>query len=134
MTEDNIHREKGCNEDIVESGFDDGGILKLSRLVAPFTSLNRMPAADAASAASLLHPPKWCCEVPNMCAICLDSYQPSQFIAWSPGCRHVFHQDCISDYLAKKMIGGETPCPSCRQKFCELPEEPLKSASVIDSQ
>jgi hypothetical protein len=101
--------EDDCIEDI-ESGFGAGGVLKLSRLLPP--------------------PPEFC-SVPNLCAICLDSYQPGQVVAWSSGCSHAFHQDCISKYLAKTMIGGETPCPSCRQKFCNLPaeEEPLMPSS-----
>jgi hypothetical protein len=114
VTETDIHGEDGCIEDIESSGFDAEGILKLSRPVA--TSLN--PTLDASSPL----PPEWS-DVPNMCAICLDSYQTGQVVAWSSGCRHTFHQDCISHYLAKKMIGGDAPCPSCRQKFCDLPDE-----------
>jgi hypothetical protein len=110
VTEDDIRGEDGGVEDI-ESGFlDETGILKLSK--PPATSLD-----------PTLAPAEWC-DVDNMCAICLDSYQPGQVVAWSSGCRHAFHQDCISHYLVKKMIGGETPCPSCRQKFCELPQAP----------
>ena len=123
MTDDDIHGEDGCIEDI-ESGLDQEGILKLSKPVA--TSLNQ-----TLDASSIPLPPPEQCEVHNMCAICLDSYQPGQVVAWSSGCRHAFHQDCISYYLAKKMIGGETPCPSCRQDFCELPQESLNSASSI---
>jgi hypothetical protein len=108
VTKDNIllGGEDDCIEDI-ESGFGAGGFLKLSR---PF-------------------PPPEFCYVPNLCAICLDSYQPAQVVAWSSGCSHAFHQDCITQYLAKKVIAGETPCPSCRQKFCNLPPEPLMPSS-----
>jgi hypothetical protein len=122
VTEDDIYRAESCVDD-VESGFDEGGILKLSRSVVVIVN----PTADAYFL-SPLPPPEWS-GVPNMCAICLDSYQPGQGVAWSSVCMHAFHQDCISHYLAKKMIGGETPCPSCRQKFCELPEE-LKKMST----
>jgi hypothetical protein len=124
VTDDDIHGEDGCVEDL-ESGFEEGGVLKLSRPVADIH--NPTPAALLPP----LPPPEWC-EVPNMCAICLDSYQPGQIVAWSSECRHAFHQDCISHYLAKKMIGGESPCPSCRQKFCYLPQEPswLLSSSI----
>jgi hypothetical protein len=123
VTGDDVHGEDGSVEDI-ESGFrDEAGILKLSRPVA--TCLNpRTPDVSLIP----LPPAEWC-EVHNVCAICLDPYQPGQVVAWSSGCRHAFHQDCIAHYLAKKMIGGETPCPSCRQKFCDLPEEPITSTS-----
>jgi hypothetical protein len=125
VTGDDIQGEDGGVEDI-ESGLrDEAGILKLSRPVA--TRLNPTPGASSIP----LPPPAEWCEVHNVCAICLDSYQPGQVVAWSSGCRHAFHQDCIAHYLAKKMIGGETPCPSCRQKFCDLPEEPIMSASSI---
>jgi hypothetical protein len=109
----------------IESGVDEeGGILKLSR---PVDNSSNPATPDGSNP---IHPPDWC-DVPNLCAICLDSYQPGQLVVWSSGCRHAFHQDCISHYLAKKMIGGESPCPSCRQKFCELPEERFMSSPAI---
>ena len=65
--------------------------------------------------------------VSNACAICLDTYQVGQGIAWSCNeqCQHCFHQICITDYLVyrdlKKDSGGENnskaPCPCCRQDF-----------------
>ena len=125
MTNDDLYREEDGGVEDVESGFDEVGTLKLSRLVAT-SSGNPKPEASSA----LPSPPERC-GVPNMCAICLDAYQPGQVVAWSAGCRHAFHQDCISHYLAKTMIEGETPCPSCRQKFCALPGEKLTSASSI---
>jgi hypothetical protein len=116
--------EDDCIEDI-ESGVDEEkGILKLSR---PVDTSSNPTTPDASNP---LAPLDWC-DVPNLCAICLDSYQPGQLVVWSSGCRHAFHQDCISHYLAKKMIGGESPCPSCRQKFCDLPEESLRSSSAV---
>ena len=116
--------EDGCIEDI-ESGFEEErGTLKLSR---PVVISSNPTTPDALNP---LRPLDWC-DVPNLCAVCLDSYEPGQVVAWSSGCRHAFHQDCISHYLAKKMIGCETPCPSCRQKFCDLPAESLMSSSSI---
>ena len=132
MAEVDIHEEEGCIEDL-ESGFDPVGILKLSRPVT--TSLNPTPDASSSPFPPAPSPPDDWCDVPNMCAICLDSYVPGQCVAWSSGCRHAFHQDCISHYLAKKMVGGEAPCPSCRQKCCDMPEEeePLTSSSIGDN-
>jgi hypothetical protein len=124
VAESDIHREGGCIEDM-ESGFDAGGTLKLSRPVA--TSSN--PTARDATSSPVPPLLEFSDYVPNLCAICLDSYQHGQAVAWSSGCTHAFHQDCISHYLARKMIGGESPCPSCRQKFCDLPEEPLTSSA-----
>jgi hypothetical protein len=126
VTGDDIHGEDGGVEDIESGVRDEVGTLKLSRPSPVATCLNQTPDASSIP----LPPGEWR-EVHNTCAICLDSYQPGQVVAWSSGCRHAFHQDCIAHYLAKKMIGGETPRPSCRQKFCDLPEEPIMSASSI---
>jgi hypothetical protein len=151
VTEEDIfvHEEgedAGCIQDI-ESGF-----LKLSKAITktccnstpvdafssplpspPDASSSPLPSPpDASSSSPPPSPPDDAssplpspelCNVPNLCAICLDSYQPDQVVAWSSGCTHAFHQDCIAYYLAKTMIGGESPCPSCRQKFCELPAD-----------
>jgi hypothetical protein len=115
--------EDACIKDIA-SGFDEEkGILKLPR---PVNTSRNPTTPDVSNPIPL---PDWC-DVPNLCAICLDSYQPGQLVVWSSGCRHAFHQDCITHYLAKKMIGGESPCPSCRQKFCDLPEGPLSVAGL----
>jgi hypothetical protein len=129
VKEDDIHGEDRCIEDI-ESGFDAGGILKLTRPIATST-INPYSTSDA-SRSPLPH-----AAVPNLCAICLESYEQGQVVVWSSVCTHAFHQDCIAQYLAKKMICGESPCPSCRQKFCDLPEEPspeepsLTSTSIV---
>jgi hypothetical protein len=123
VTESDVHREDGCIGDI-ESGFDGGGTLKLSR---PVAASNNPTVGDTSSPVPPLV--ELSGDVPNLRAICLDSYQQGQVVAWSSGCTNAFHQDCISHYLARKMIGGESPCPSCRQKFCDLPEEPSPSSA-----
>jgi hypothetical protein len=116
---DDIHEataEEQCSGEDLESGVE-GGTLILSRMVATNN--------DSASIASFYAPPE---TAPNCCAICLESYQPGEVVAWSCTCKHVFHQDCISHYLSKKMIGGEMPCPCCRQQFLKWPDddEPLE--------
>ena len=57
----------------------------------------------------------------NGCAICLESYQPGETVVSSMNaeCNHVFHKECMIEYLAKKLGDGtETPCPMCRNPFC----------------
>jgi hypothetical protein len=98
VKEDDIPGADRCIEDI-ESGFEAGGILKLSRPIATST-IN--PTTSDASRSPLPH-----ATVPNLCAICLESYEQGQVVVWSSVCTHAFHQDCIAQYLAKKMIGGE---------------------------
>jgi hypothetical protein len=108
-----------CNEDILESG----GTLALSRAAAAASTNNTVPNVSFSA------PPE---TVPNCCAICLESYQPGEVVAWSSSCKHAFHQDCIARYLSKKIIGGEMPCPSCRQRFCDLPEALLEPTTSSD--
>ena len=106
-----------CNDDI-ESGV---ATLTLSRAVA--ASNNAAPNVSFSAPTET---------VSNCCAICLESYQPGEVVAWSSSCVHVFHQDCIARYLSTKLIGKEMPCPSCRQKFCCLPEALLESTTSSD--
>ena len=102
------------NEQDLESGDVADGTLAFSRTAATIHSNACIPN-DSFSA-----PPE---TAPNGCAICLESYQSGEVVVWSCSCKHVFHQDCIAQYLSKKMIGGETPCPSCRQTFFEWPSK-----------
>jgi len=52
----------------------------------------------------------------NVCTICLEHFGVGEEVAWSrqPSCRHVFHRECITQWLMKS---GE--CPMCRvEYFC----------------
>lgn len=57
--------------------------------------------------------------VPNFCTICTESYKAGDKVVWSHDveCRHVFHRDCLIDYLLN-VHGDVTPCPYCRRNFC----------------
>ena len=65
--------------------------------------------------------------VPGGCAICLCPYENGDQVSWSKevACQHVFHQECIVPWLAKK---EEPKCPCCRQDFCVF--EPLTPADL----
>jgi hypothetical protein len=71
--------------------------------------------------------------VPIFCAICLDEYKIFNRVCWAsnPECSHVFHEDCILQWLIslgkKKLINPTDErllkyllCPCCRQNFVSV--------------
>jgi len=53
-------------------------------------------------------------EVTNGCAICLSNFHGGDSVCKSnnPGCSHVFHRDCLYDWLLQHHA-----CPMCRNDF-----------------
>jgi hypothetical protein len=49
------------------------------------------------------------------CAICLSSFKPQQLVCESnnPSCRHIFHKDCMVNWLMK----NHDNCPMCREVY-----------------
>jgi hypothetical protein len=49
------------------------------------------------------------------CAICLSQFKPQQLVCESdnPSCRHIFHKDCMVDWLMKR----HDNCPICREVY-----------------
>jgi hypothetical protein len=49
------------------------------------------------------------------CAICLSHFEPQQLVCESnnSACQHVFHKDCMVDWLMK----GHHTCPMCREVY-----------------
>ncbi|KAG7338640.1 ring finger domain containing protein [Nitzschia inconspicua] len=60
----------------------------------------------------------------TICAVCLDNYRTGDVIVWSydPECCHVYHKECLVDYLSKRKNPSmeENPCPICRRNFCQV--------------
>jgi Ring finger domain len=56
-------------------------------------------------------------QVPNECSICLCEYTVGSDVVWSsnPQCDHVFHENCIEQWLMKQREGPLCPC--CRRDF-----------------
>ncbi|EJK76528.1 hypothetical protein THAOC_01705 [Thalassiosira oceanica] len=49
----------------------------------------------------------------NECAICFTEYDVGDVIVYSKHCRHVFHQECMLEWLSR----GNDNCPTCRSTF-----------------
>jgi hypothetical protein len=60
--------------------------------------------------------------VPSSCVVCFECYQEGEIVVWSccAECPHVYHRSCFVEYLFN-FKGEGSPCPSCRQGFCDLP-------------
>lgn len=54
----------------------------------------------------------------STCAICLCNYGKGQSIVWSSNrmCIHVFHHDCMKQWIEKRADGD---CPCCRRQFVD---------------
>mmetsp|Transcript_5353 Transcript_5353/g.7209 ORF Transcript_5353/g.7209 Transcript_5353/m.7209 type:complete len:280 (-) Transcript_5353:114-953(-) len=92
--------------------------------------------------------------IPSTCAVCLTQYEPGDTLVHSDNhigtshhtdkessdeefgkhrCRHMFHLECIKDWLIRQRNG--TDCPCCRMEFLSTPsradikEEILRSES-----
>lgn len=83
---------------------------------------NEDTVEDPTPAATAIRLPSRPDEPISNCAICLEPYQLGDYLVWSANetCTHVFHRQCLVDFLCK-VKGEETPCPCCRQAFCNLP-------------
>jgi hypothetical protein len=70
-------------------------------------------------------------QVPNECSICLCEYTVGNDIVWSsnPQCDHVFHEECIEQWLMKQREGPLCPC--CRRDFVIDPFDDVEAADGI---
>lgn len=58
----------------------------------------------------------------NACMICLDPFRVGDDVTWSkntPECRHVFHEECLMEWLAHP---DHNNCPSCRVQIIHVKE------------
>ncbi|KAL3902592.1 MAG: hypothetical protein SGILL_010772 [Bacillariaceae sp.] len=70
-------------------------------------------------------------QVPNECSICLCEYTVGSDIVWSsnPQCDHVFHEECIEQWLMKQREGPLCPC--CRRDFVIDPFDDIEVVGEI---
>ena len=64
------------------------------------------------------------------CCICLEKYEGGDEIGWSrnPKCKHVFHKECIIEWLRK-----QENCPMCRKPFYKRIIEKQRSEPILNS-
>ena len=112
------------------------------------------------------HSPSGTKSIPHIsgtCVICFEEFETGDEVVWSisaadstdsdsdadedksnyhdRGCQHVYHQECMVQYLAnhshrkfRKLnrhegnFDIETPCPTCRRNFCTISDEDLSMA------
>jgi hypothetical protein len=61
------------------------------------------------------------------CAICLADYAHVESIQGSKNCQHVFHAECIMDWLVKQQ-----ECPCCRTAFGDTEQDaPVPAAPDV---
>ncbi|KAL7529923.1 hypothetical protein ACHAXR_003230 [Thalassiosira sp. AJA248-18] len=65
-----------------------------------------------------------------MCAICICPYEEGDIRIFSPNCSHVFHKDCILEWLVK----GHNECPCCRIAMVSKTEIKETSASLLGTE
>lgn len=68
----------------------------------------------------------------NVCAICLDAYKTGDTVVWSNNseCQHVFHTECILDYLVHHKEESKAPCPCCRRQFLTKAQKKSRNSSM----
>ena len=66
----------------------------------------------------------------EMCAVCLCPYEEGDIRVFSKHCSHVFHKECIFEWLVK----GHNECPCCRTDMVTKSEIKATSASLIGTE
>lgn len=106
-----VRKEDFQNSDITP--YEEGGTSTQpgdndGEAAASFLVLSGKPSSDGPNS-----------RVPNRCTVCTESYKTGETVVWSHDaeCRHVFHRNCLIDYLLN-VNGEDTPCPVCRRNFC----------------
>jgi hypothetical protein len=82
----------------------------------------------------LLNPPRPLRQAPNICSICLCNYEVGSDVVWSSNqaCDHVFHEQCIEQWLMKQREGPLCPC--CRRDFILDPYDLEEGEEEVDPQ
>jgi hypothetical protein len=139
-------------DEISDSGTSDGGFMDIHSFDGDQDGTISLPVAGECRADALPQSIRGNTRTePNGCAICLGHFEVGDKVSWSsnPSCQHVFHDDCIKDWLmasgrkhlkrqrreqrrtgnlsytsdpVAKITGFPMLCPCCRQAFI-MPDE-----------
>ena len=64
------------------------------------------------------------------CSICYSNYEVNKCAVIMPGCHHVFHLNCLSEWLKLKPL-----CPNCKRAFrIEVIRNKVAAGCISDSQ
>ena len=104
----------GCEDDADDDEDDESRIVEV-----PLPGLKILagdPMADTPAATCRTGTKR---RVPAFCAVCLSSYRTGNTIVWSSNweCAHVFHEECIQQWLFKLPQRDGPICPCCRRDF-----------------
>ncbi|KAK7391976.1 hypothetical protein VNO78_20401 [Psophocarpus tetragonolobus] len=62
------------------------------------------------------------------CAVCLNEFEDTETLRLIPKCDHVFHPDCIDEWLA-----SHTTCPVCRANLAPQPGDSVHGLPILDA-
>jgi hypothetical protein len=115
--------------DTFENTFDEDNTY--IEVPAPGLPQQLLMTAPITTTATLLRPPQKLRLAQNICTICLCNYEVGSDIVWSSNelCDHVFHEQCIEQWLMKQREGPLCPC--CRRDFILDPYD-LEEEDEVD--
>lgn len=64
----------------------------------------------------------------SMCSICLEDFEDGDIVCQSPNCRHIFHEDCMSEWLLR-----HDDCPCCRSPYLSSTPPPPPTLPTSDT-
>ncbi|KAG4997518.1 hypothetical protein AAZX31_10G147300 [Glycine max] len=62
------------------------------------------------------------------CAVCLNEFEDTETLRLIPKCDHVFHPECIDEWLA-----SHTTCPVCRANLVPQPGESVHGIPILNA-